>query len=374
MKRKLFLGLCFLAYFVSAQFNGEDVEFFVGEGENTAFMIIDFKDETDDRSYAWGFKFDEENDLTFADMLIAIDEAEPNFSHQTGYGGAFLNDVIFNSHSGLEGQPDWWNAWSGDSSDNMNMSGGISESLVDGRWYGASYGFSNPAPEHPHEPLPAYHSLWFSSNEINNWFGNGANQSIVIVDFGTDTEGTFDSFAFGIKYDEEMISAEEALQILQNEVFSFDHQINENELVGISWNGFQGISDVENPWKFYTGTDLSNWKTATDLLNTQLENNEWLGLSFGNRRPITPSDQSEQLNLIDAVQSKTKIYPNPTTDFFYIDANDVSKVEIYDFNGKMLRVIDSLTHRISVQDLAQGVYFVKIYFLNKIETKKLMVK
>ena len=71
------------------------------------------------------------------------------------------------------------------------------------------------------QPLPAYHSLWFSSDDIINWFGQGDHQSIIVVDFGTETEGSYDSFAFGIKYEDETISAADALEILMNQVSTF---------------------------------------------------------------------------------------------------------------------------------------------------------
>lgn len=375
MKKILFLGLIAFSQLLNAQFFEEDVKFYVGEGESTAFMIVDFRDGTDDRSYAWGFRFDEEDDLTVADMLMAIEQAEPNFYIQTSYNGAFLSDIVFNSHSGLAGDPDWWSTWSGEGSDNMIMSGGISESLTDGRWYGTSYGFS-PSPEHPHQPLPAYHSLWFSSDDIINWFGQGDHQSIIVVDFGTETEGSYDSFAFGIKYEDETISAADALEILMNQVSTFSYEITDGELTYLSWGDFEGAVSETNPWKFYIGTDLSNWVTAVDFQSIELNPNEWLGLSFGERRPITPTDQSEQLNVKEVLNSKISIYPNPSNDVFYIDAAVLSKVEIYDLNGRMLKSFANVSSNqaINVQDLNKGIYLVKILSGNTFEVKKLIIK
>lgn len=375
MKKILFLGLIAFSQLLYAQFFEEDVKFYVGEGESTAFMIVDFRDGTDDRSYAWGFRFDEEDDLTVADMLMAIEQAEPNFYIQTSYNGAFLSDIVFNSHSGLGGDPDWWSTWSGEGSDNMNTSGGISESLTDGRWYGTSYGFS-PSPEHPHQPLPAYHSLWFSSDDIINWFGQGDHQSIIVVDFGTETEGSYDSFAFGIKYEDETISAADALEILMNQVSTFSYEITDGDLTYLSWGDFEGVVSETNPWKSYIGTDLSNWVTAADFENIVLNTNEWLGLSFGERRPITPTDQSEQLNVKEVLNSKISIYPNPSNDVFYIDASALSNVEIYDLNGRKLKAFKDVSSNraISVKDLNKGIYLVKIQSGETFEVKKLIVK
>src|SRR5690606_36701024 len=113
MQKILFIGLIAFSQLLNTQLYEEEVKFYVGEGESTAFMIVDFRDGTDDRSYAWGFRFDEEDDLTVADMLMAIEQAEPNFYIQTSYNGAFPSDIAFYSHSGLAGDPDWWSTWPG---------------------------------------------------------------------------------------------------------------------------------------------------------------------------------------------------------------------------------------------------------------------
>lgn len=374
MKKTLLISALLISQFLMAQFSAQDVQFFVGEGTQTAYMVVDFKDGTDDRSYAWGFHFNEGETLRVSDMLMAIESAEPNFSHETGFNGAFLNDIVFNAHNGLAGEPDWWSTWSGNSSDNMSMSGGISEILTNEKWYGASYGFSNPTPEHPAQPIPAYHSLWFTSDDIINWFGDGNNQSIVVVDFGTENEEGFDSFAFGVQYENETISAADLLETLQTQLSGFFYEINEGKITELSWAGFQGLSSETNPWKTYTGTDLSNWTTASDLTSIELSDHEWLGLSFGKRRPITPTDETEKLNNPEVLSPKTFLYPNPTSEQFFLSSNKVLKVEIFDVNGRIVKSIEQPKGGINVQDLAKGIYIVRIQETDRMETRKLIIQ
>src|SRR5690625_7835795 len=97
-----------------------------------------------------------------------------------------------------------------------------------------------------------------------------------------------------------------------NQVATFSYEITDGELTYLSWGDFEGVVSETNPWKSYIGTDLSNWVTAADFENIELNPNEWLGLSFGERRPITPTDQSEQLNVKEVLNSKISIYPNPS--------------------------------------------------------------
>lgn len=374
MKKLIFLFALLSSQFFYAQFTGEDVKFFVGEGSQTAYLIVDFKDGTDDRSYAWGFRYNEGEGLTFADMIIAIDNAEPNFTHETGFGGGFLNDIIFNSHSGLDGEPDWWSTWSGETSDGMSMNAGISESLQDGRWFGTSYGFSNPAPEHPVTPIPAYSSLWFSEENIVTWFGEGENQSIVIVDFGTDTDETADSFAFGIRYDEESISLTEAMDLLVDSVNTFSYTMDGDIVSEISWNGHEGTATEENQWKAYTGTDLSNWVTAMDLTEISLADGQWLGFSFGERRPFIPTDEATGMGVMDANLATVKMYPNPASTVLYVDGRDISKIEIYDLTGRLVKSTSNIANGISVSELSNGIYIVKAQSGKSSVSKKLIIK
>lgn len=374
MKKLIFLFAFFAAHFIYAQFTGDDVKFFVGEGSQTAYLIVDFKDGTDDRSYAWGFRYNEGENLSFADMLNAIDDAEPNFTHVTSYAGTFLDDIVFNAHSGLAGAPDWWSTWAGETSDGMSMNGGISESLQDGRWFGASYGFSNPGPEHPITPIPAYSSLWFSAEDINTWFGEGENQSIVIVDFGTDTDGTADSFAFGIKYSEESISLTEAMDLLSQKVLSFSYETDGDSLLEISWDEHIGTADGENQWKTYTGTDLSNWVTVSDLNAVELTDGQWLGFSFGERRPFTPTDQAQEMSVSDADFANIQLYPNPASNIFYVNGKDISKVEIYDLAGRLVKSASNISNGISVSEFSKGIYILKIQSGKSVNSKKLIIR
>ncbi len=133
-----------------ADFTFDDIDFFVGEGANTAMLVVDFRDGTEEHTYAWGYRFDGEptaeqmiNDIAAADEALSVN-----------IDGGFLNDIIYDEHSGLAGDPDWWSTWSGSNIVNFQMNMGISEVLTDGAWFGCSYGFT-PAPAMPTDPVAA---------------------------------------------------------------------------------------------------------------------------------------------------------------------------------------------------------------------------
>src|SRR5699024_11629315 len=116
----------------------DDIVFWIGEGSQEAYFLIDFRDGSEDVSFGWGIKFEENETIDMLDALHKIERAEQDFIIRETNG--FLNDVIYNHHEGLDGNPDWWSTWSGNSVDAMGSQGGLNEVLQDGKWYGLSYG------------------------------------------------------------------------------------------------------------------------------------------------------------------------------------------------------------------------------------------
>lgn len=338
-----------------AQFSANDVKYFVGTGNNTAYLVVDFKDGTDDRSYAWGIRFDASNPINGTDMLELLSQEEPNFSYEQS--GGFLDQIAFNSHDSYEMEYDYWSLWSSLDGNSWSMSGWMSSDLEDGRWYGASYGFGMavPGPDAPITPIPAYSSLWLSHSDITNWIGSGSNESLVIIDFGTDTNGAPDSYVFGIKYNGS-ITAENALELISNEFPSFSYTLQGQNIEGITLNN---NSITNTPAITYKGTDLSNWVTQSDFLSTDLNNEEWLGLSFGSRRPFIPQDGIAYLGNKNYKEIEFKVYPNPTSNYITIELDEeINEVLLYTTSGS--QIMSSTSKELNITHLPNGVYLMKV--------------
>lgn len=370
MKRITLLFFVFITQFAFAQFTAEDVKFYVGEGDQTAYMVIDFKDGTDDRSYAWGFRYNASENPTFQDILETVELEEPTF--EIDQTGGFLNDIIYNNHSGLSGDPDWWSTWSGSSSTTFEMNGGIGEVVENGMWYGCSYGFSNPMAEAPVTPIPAYSSLWFSQNDIENWIGSGSNQSLILVDFGTTTDEVEDSFVFGIQY-EGSISAEEALEMIEINTDYFSFNATSTAVTEIQLGDYSAENASDNQWKHFTGTNLSDWQTVTDLSEIQLNGDTWFGLSFSDRRPFTPQEAEALLSSKSFASTDFSVYPNPAISHVVIDTNEtVEEITIFDMTGKL--VLKTNSKHLNISHFNTGIYQVRIKTTSGIAVKKLIKK
>ncbi|SDI16247.1 T9SS type A sorting domain-containing protein [Chryseobacterium jejuense] len=364
-----FLLLCTQLFF--AQFTENDIKFWVGTGSKKAYFIADFNDNNTPRSYAWGYRFDGDN-LMVEDMINAIMAAEPKIEADIPSG--FLYSFKYNHHT--PSTDDYWITWTGSNAENLsNQNNGVGyTALTDGLWFGITYGldFSDTPPS---TPVPAYSSEWYTSSQITNWMGTGNNKSLVVVDFGThNSNNNANSFVFGIKYNGS-ITAEQALQLIQSQASYFNFTSSNNQISNLSLNTFSGNNSGTESWKLYTGKDLSSWQKKADLSQIQLSNNTWLGLSFGDRSPFTPTEASNTTLSVASVNKKASfhIFPNPTSDFIQIDTpENIKEVNIYSSLGQ--KVMTSQTTKINVKSLNAGIYWVEIKTKNGATVHKVVKK
>lgn len=355
MKKNYLFFLLLCMQFLSSQFTESDIKFWVGTGSKKAYFIADFNDNNTPASYAWGYRFDDAN-LTMEDLINGIAAAEPGIEADIPSG--FLYSFNYNHH--IPSLDDYWSTWSGPDSENMVLNNGVNnDPLVNGKWYGISYGF-DPNYTYPSTPVAAYNSAWYSSSQIVNWIGTGNNKSLVVIDFGTNSSnGNTDSFVFGIQYNGSL-NAAQALELIKTQAPYFNYTVSGNQIAGLSLHNFSGTPSGQQTWKLYKGKNLSSWKGQTNLSQIQLTNNEWLGLSFGQRLPFTPTEATNNtLGIASAHKKNFKIYPNPATDLIQIDSNEnIKEVNIYSVSGQ--KVLDSQGKKINVQSLEKGIYFVEI--------------
>ena len=121
-----------------------------GSGSDSAILVIDFLNESGNpKSYAWGILFD---DSISAEALLQL--AEQNyFALAFDVAGGFLNDIIYQSDSGLAGSPYYWNTWSTTTNGYWMTNAGLSTVIKNGDWFGCSYPNYPPA-IFPRSPVP----------------------------------------------------------------------------------------------------------------------------------------------------------------------------------------------------------------------------
>nr|WP_298004491.1 T9SS type A sorting domain-containing protein [uncultured Flavobacterium sp.] len=369
MRKITFFFFLLLSTLSFAQFTPNDVKYFVGTGSSTAYLVIDFKDDTDDRSYAWGIRFDENQPINGIEMLELLAQEEPNFSFDQS--GGFLDQIAFNHHDSYEMEYDYWSLWASVDGTTWNMDGWMSTDLVDGKWYGASYGFGMaiPGPTAPITPIPAYSSQWLSHADITTWIGTGSNESLVVIDLGTTTNDVANSYVFGIKYNG-TLTAQQALNTIQTTFPAFTYNLNGNILDAVT---LANHTIANTPSTLYKGTNLSNWITEGNFNSLTLSNNEWLGISFGNRRPFTPQDGNTLLSNKHFQTVEFTAYPNPTSNLITIALNEeIKNVTVYNLMGA--QVMNASSNQIDLSHLSSGTYIMKVTTEKGIGTQKIIKK
>lgn len=368
IKITFLFGFFLMSNVLLAQFTAEDIRYWIGEGDKECYFVLDFRDGTTDPSFAFGFRFDEGEDVAFVDILEKLSLEEPVFSYEMT--GMFLDDVIYNSHSGLSGEPDWWSTWSGEAVDEMSMNGGMSESLTENRWYGLSYGFM-PAPQMPTVTYPAYSSQWFLADEFEYALGEGDDYAVVVIDFVEENGEDPVSFAWKVQFDE-VITFKDALLLIDSLDSEFEVEFDGENLVALRYKNLEGTE-----WLVYEGTNMSDWRLAeTDVLM----DGSWLGLAKGEqytRRPFTPvpAEENPVMNIENFDAGNFVVFPNPVSDVLYIKGNKSVEIKIYDVSGREVRSIQNVVSgEVDFSEFQNGIYLIKLSDEKHSKTLKVLKK
>ncbi len=346
-------------------FDQSGVRFWTGSGSDSAILVVDFHDGANFHSYAWGYLFD--GIKTGEDMLNAVADADPNFSVDMG---GFLNDIIYNEHAGIGGNPDYWGTWSGTSLGNWSMNVGIQEPLANGDWFGCSYTDFNPALR-PYKPVAAYDPHAFTLGDVTFWSGTGSDSAVLVVDFLDQTAVA--SFAWGILFDGST-TGEDMLNAVAGTDPGFQVNMAGGFLNDISYNGKDGTGGSPNWWSTWSGTNLGNWSMNTGITET-VHPGDWFGCTYTDFSPaerpgipmaaMAPATGLKE-DRLDG--ERLNIFPNPaTSDIQVVLPNDLRgeenvELRVYDALGREVekQAVNAATVHADISHLAAGQYWIRI--------------
>lgn len=341
-------------------FDLSNVRFWVGTGADSSVLVVDFHDETDDASYAWGYLHD--GTATGADMLNAIATADVNLT--VNIGGGFLSDITYNDHTGIGGEPDWWSTWSGTGIADLAMNMGIDEVLSNGSWFGCSYEPYVPGgePTGPTAPIPAFEPFRFTADDVTFWTGSGAHEAVLIVDFQDGAETT--SYAWGFRFDGTTTGAD-----MLNAVVDADPNfaiVANAFLSDITYNSHAGIGGDPDYWSTWSGTNLGNWYMNMGI-GTSVADGDLFGCSYGFDpllRPGYPVPAAGSTSMAGRTAALLQVYPQPATDVIGIrsEAAHNEAVRISDLTGKLVYTgrTNGVLTTIDVSAFASGLYVLQV--------------
>ena len=81
--------------------------------------------------------------------------------------------------------------------------------------------------------------------------------------------------------------------------------------------------------------------------------------------------QTSVLGTNEAKTFVTTLYPNPTSEILNIKSEQkISRIEVYDISGKLLKSVDGKDKNVSVSSLNKGMYLIKLYTENGVVNSK----
>jgi hypothetical protein len=97
---------------------------------------------------------------------------------------------------------------------------------------------------------------------------------------------------------------------------------------------------------------------------------------FGGNDPSLNSFSFGTLSISENSISGIKIYPNPVSDILYIQNENVavSRMELYNLQGKCVLNITDNVNQINVENLNKGIYFLKIFSVIGETNKKIIIE
>lgn len=320
-------------------------------------MVVDFHDASWDTSYAWGYRYD--GIATAEDMLNDIAAADINFD--VTFASGFLNDITYNNHVGLGGNPNYFSTYTGTDVATLALNAGVTDTLTDGSYFACSY---EPWPSNvvPGNPIAAFDPNAFTVDDCFAWVGTGQDTAILIVDFHPGTE--YQSFAWGYAFDGP-VTGQDILDDIASADANFAVASAGGWLNDITYNAHAGIGGSPFYWGTWSGTNMGNLDMNAGL-STTVNPGEIFGCSYTTWDPVMRPDipGGVFVSVQDVKETSIAVYPQPAQDVLNINVESASNemVRIYDLAGQLVveTSMNGNQKTLNIAQLNSGVYLLEV--------------
>ncbi|MBL4624013.1 MAG: T9SS type A sorting domain-containing protein, partial [Flavobacteriales bacterium] len=309
-------------------------------------------------SFTWGYIYTGAS--TMEQMLTDIASADVNLTVNTG--GGFLNDIIYGSHEGLGGTPNYWGTWEGTDLSTLHSNLGISATLNNGDWYGCSYTDFAPAIM-PEIISPAIEAGLFTMTEVDFWIGTGSDSAIFVVDF----LASGSSYAWGYLFNDSTSGDSMLINIAAADA-DLSFAAGGGFLNDITYDTESGIGGNPNYWGTWSATNTGDWYSNIGLA-AAVKNGEWFGCSYTNfapaLRPTVPTAVVNPVTSIDdklVVEESFEYYPNPTNGIVNFKV-DIKQIQAFGLTGKLVKTVTG-SNQIDLSELEASIYLLKVESFN----------
>ena len=115
----------------------DDIIQWIGKGKNASLLVVDFKDGSNQPSFAWGVQYDSDS-LTGQQIIDAVIAADTNLK---GTFDGFITDVYYKQHEGITpiDYSKFWAAYTSNGNYTWVSNNGNSTKLGNNQWFGVSF-------------------------------------------------------------------------------------------------------------------------------------------------------------------------------------------------------------------------------------------
>lgn len=382
----------------------EDIRYWVGEGSDSAVLIVNFG--RPDTAFAWGYLFDDT--ATVQQMTDAITAADPRF-WVVGLPSYYPDgDIFFVIDNGdtlkLSGIDDelTFNYWEANINGQTSYDG-ASQALVNGdvfkygdlrapsrvclnemeyegetycllsAWTKAPTPVSDP--NAPVEPQPEEATI--AASEVTYWVGQGSNQVVLAVNWA-DT-----ALAWGYRFSTDSVSVQQVMDAIMAADHRFSYTMDGYYLGDINFvlggtdtfgitpgNYFEskrnGISDAGMSQNLGNG-DFEKWADpAAGVVVDSVDYGEY-GIFYIYVYPMTIYPVSDPAGIASVENLSVSVFPNPAAAMVNVtfDALEQSaEAALYDMSGRAVYrrslAAGSTGVQVPVNQLGEGVYLLRV--------------
>ncbi len=142
------------------------------------------------------------------------------------------------------------------------------------------------------------------------------------------------------------------------------------------------LADMENGYRYVTNHGNASISNSWKLIDLPNGTYYWRVQAIDNLYGASPFSEEQSFTITDvAVDSKralsTRIYPNPASDIMNISAEDqINSIALYDMTGRVVleKSINSTNMSLNLEQVRQGIYFVKIYYANGADITRKVIR
>ena len=390
-----------------ATISAEEIQYWVGEGENQVVVAISWCSYTE-TALAWGYRFDGEatvfqalTDIANADSRLTVVGAAPtnityvdgefNLTMCTNPDATYYDDdydVPMHSVNGLMGQH--MMAEEPIVNNDFVKIGGYACGVMSEDWTTISWTTEIIPATDPNEVVDAT----ISAEEIQYWVGEGENQVVVAISWCSYTET---ALAWGYRFDGEatvfqaltdIANADSRLTVVgaaPTNITYVDGEFNLTMCTNPDATYYDDDYDV--PMHSVNGLMGQHMMAEEPIVNNDfvkiggyacgIMSSDWTTISWTTE--IIPASIYDGVN--DNKNTTLSLYPNPADreTFVTVENAGVTTISVYDMQGRMVskQSVDAMVGeqvRISTETLNGGVYFVTVSSDTAVRTAKLVVK